>query len=393
MTLKNLTEREVRSIRKQTGMHRVAPGLYLRVTETGAAFWMLRYSTAGKAREMSLGRYDDLKLAEAVNSASNARLGLKRDKTDPLAEKRKTTERGRGTAFRSVAADLIESKKAAWKNAKHAAQWTATLETYVYPKIGDKDVASVTTEDVLDVLREVWSTKHETATRVRQRLEAVLTAAKVRGLRTGENPATWRGHLQALLPAIPKKQRVRHHPALAWQDLPSFAAELRQRDHISARALEFTILTACRTGEVLGARWGEIDLRSGVWTIPAVRMKAKRPHRVALSTQAVALLKVLHPGADEKLIFPGTKPERPLSSMAMLELLRGMRPGLTVHGFRSTFRDWAGEATDHPRELAEHALAHVVADATEAAYRRGDALDRRRALMQDWANHAHHSAA
>jgi integrase len=316
------------------------------------------------------------------------RLTLKRDGVDPLAEKRHQAQRERGTTFKDVAADLIKSKREGWTNAKHAAQWSTTLETYAYPKIGERDVASITTEDVLDVLKPIWSAKHETATRLRQRIEAVLTAAKVRNLRSGENPAAWRGHLQALLPAIAKTQRVKHHPALAWKDLPAFVSELRARNSISATALTFTILTACRTGEALGARWGEINLETALWTIPGARMKAKRPHRVALSPAVVKLLKTLPEGAGDKLIFPGAKRDRPLSSMPMLQLLRGMRPGLTVHGFRSTFRDWVGEATSYPRELAEHALAHVVSDATEAAYRRGDGLERRRKMMQDWADFA-----
>ncbi|MFL9907343.1 tyrosine-type recombinase/integrase [Paraburkholderia sp. RL17-337-BIB-A] len=388
LALRNLTDREIRSIKSKPGMHRVASGLYLRVTDTGAAFWMLRYSSAGKAKEMSLGRYADHSLAEAAAKATALRLTLKRDGVDPLTEKRQQAQRARGTTFKDVAADLIKSKRDGWKNAKHAAQWSATLETYAYPKIGERDVATITTEDVLEVLKPVWSVKHETATRLRQRIEAVLTAAKVRNLRSGENPAAWRGHLQALLPAIPKTQRVKHHPALPWKDLPAFVSELRARDNISATALAFTILTACRTGEVLGARWGEIDLDAALWTIPAPRMKSKRPHRVALSASVLKLLETLPQGGDDKLIFPGAKPERPLSSMAMLELLRGVRPGLTVHGFRSTFRDWVGEATSYPRELAEHALAHVVSDATEAAYRRGDGLERRKKMMQDWADFA-----
>jgi integrase len=388
VSVRNLTDREVKSIKGKPGMHRVAPGLYLRVLDTGPAFWMLRYTNAGKASEMSLGRYGDLTLAEAVHTSSSHRLALKRDGVDPLAAKRRAEDRTRGTSFEDVANDLIESKRAGWKNAKHAAQWTNTLTTYVYPVVGAMDVSEVETEHVLKVLRPIWTEKHETASRVRQRIEAVMTAAKVRGLRSGENPAAWRGHLQALLIDIPKKQRVRHHPAMTRQELPAFMGELRANDCISARALEFAILTACRTGEVLGARWGEIDLKQAVWIVPAVRMKAKRPHRVPLSECAVKLLDGLSPGDGDKLVFPNPRDGRPLSSMAMLELLRGMRPGLTVHGFRSTFRDWAGEATHFPRELAEHALAHVVTDATEAAYRRGDALDRRREVMEAWAAYA-----
>lgn len=392
MALRTLTDREVKSLKNKPGMHRVAPGLYLRISDTGAAYWMLRYSVAGKATEMSLGRRDAMTLAEATAAAANLRLSLKRDKVEPLTVKRQEAERGKGSTFADVAESLIESKRAGWKNAKHAAQWSATLETYAYPTLQSRDVASITTEDVLAVLTPIWKDKHETATRLRQRMEAVLMAAKVRGLRSGENPAAWRGHLEALLPAISKRQRVKHHSAMAWADLPDFMAELRQRSSISASALMFTILTACRTGEVLGAQWAEIDLERALWIIPKERMKAKIAHRVPLPTEAVTLLRSLPHIDGEALVFPGAREGRPLSTMAMLELLRGMRPGLTVHGFRSSFRDWAGEATAYPREVIEHALAHQLADATEAAYRRGDALERRRELMQGWADYCSKNA-
>lgn len=388
MALRTLTDREVKSLKNRPGMHRAAPGLYLRVTDTGAAYWMLRYSVAGKATEMSMGRFDDLTLAEATTEAANLRLGLKRDKVAPLTVKRQEAERGKGSKFSDVAETLIASKRAGWRNAKHAGQWTATLETYAYPVIGDRDVATITTEDVLAVLQPIWTTKPETASRLRGRLESVLNAAKVRGLRSGENPAAWRGHLDHLLPTLSKRQRTQNHPAMAWGVLPAFMAELRARDNISARTLEFTILTAARTGEVIGAAWAEIDLDAKLWTIPKGRMKGKREHRVPLCSEAVELLKALPRIEGNDHIFPGARQGKGISNMAMLELLRGMRPGLTVHGFRSTFRDWAGEATSYPREIIEHALAHQIADATEAAYRRGDALERRRTLMQAWSDYA-----
>ena len=387
-----LTVKEVESRRRKVGMHRVAPGLYLRVASASSAYWMLRYSRTidgGKIKttEMSLGRYGDMSLAQAVAKAAELRSARQESHIDPLTIKRGKSESG-GT-FESVARDLIASKRAGWKNAKHAAQWSTTLETYAYPTIGTRDVATVDTAAVLEVLQPIWSTKHETATRLRQRIEAVLTAAKVRGLRSGENPAAWRGHLAALLPTIPKKARVRHHPAMPWQDLPLFMAELSQRDNMSARALELTILTACRTEEVISASWGEFDLDSAIWTIPGSRMKAKIAHRVALSAAAVELLRALPRSNDVEWIFWTLRKGKPrrLSNMAMLKLLRGTRPGLTVHGFRSTFRDWAGETTHHPREIIEHALAHQIPDAAEAAYRRGDALERRRVLMHDWSDY------
>ena len=292
-----------------------------------------------------------------------------------------------------MARTVIEAKRAGWQNAKHAAQWENTLATYAFPIIGARDVADIDTAAVLEVLTPIWKGKHETATRLRQRIEIVLNAAKVRGLRDGANPAAWKGHLDNLLAAIPKKARTRHHPAMRWADLPAFMVELRANDCTSARALEFTILTACRTGEVIGARWPEIDLDGATWTIPKERMKAKVEHRVALSPAAVELLRALPRHADTDLVFYTLKADKPraLSNMAMLELLRGMRaqddPVPTVHGFRSTFRDWAGETTAHPREVVEHALAHQLADQAEAAYARGTLLERRRRLMADWADY------
>jgi integrase len=394
MATKPLTVKEVAAARRKVGMHRVAPGLYLRVTSASAAYWMLRYSKveAGtrKQVEMSLGRFTDLTLAQATAKAAELRSARREAAIDPLEVKRKTVERDAGGhTFRSVALALIEAKRAGWKNAKHASQWENTLATYAYPKIGDRDVATIDTAAVLEVLTPIWTTKPETASRLRGRIETVLNAAKVRGLRAGENPAAWRGHLDALLAVIPKKARTRHHPAMPWADLPAFMAELRARPSASAHALEFAILTACRTGEVIGARWSEIDLDGATWIIPATRMKAKIEHRVALSPRAVELLRALPRRDDTNLVFYTVRAGKPraLSNMAMLELLRGMRPGLTVHGFRSTFRDWAGETTHHPREVIEHALAHQLTDQAEAAYARGSLLERRRALMRDWADY------
>jgi integrase len=247
-------------------------------------------------------------------------------------------------------------------------------------------VGDVTTDDVLAALNPIWRTKTETATRVRQRIEAVLSAAKARGLRTGENPAAWRGHLDALLPTISKRKRVEHHPAMDWADVPAFMAELQRRSNMSAWALQFTILTACRTGELIGAQWSEIDLARGLWVIPASRMKAHVEHRVPLSRQALALLGTMPRTDGNDAVFWGAR-KPTISNMAMLQLLRGMRPGLTVHGFRSSFRDWAAENTTFPAEVVEMALAHTVQNQVEAAYRRGDLLDKRRALMQGWADY------
>ena len=394
MATGNLTVKEVEAKRRTVGMHRIAPGLYLRVASGATAYWMLRYSRTveGKVKttEMSLGRYESMTLAQATAKAAAHRVARKVEGIDPLEAKHKKDEREvGGNTFKGVALALIEAKRAGWKNAKHAQQWENTLETYAYPIIGARDVADIDTAAVLEVLTPIWTTKHETATRLRQRIEMVLNAAKVRKLRTGENPAAWKGHLDNVLAAIPKKARTRHHPAMPWADLPAFMVELRARPSASAHALEFTILTACRTGEVIGARWPEIDLDGATWTIPKERMKAKVEHRVALSPRAVELLRSLPRRDDTDIVFYTVKADRPraLSNMAMLELLRGMRPGLTVHGFRSTFRDWAGETTHHPREIIEHAMAHQLADQAEAAYARGTLLERRRVLMRDWADY------
>lgn len=394
MAKANLGVKEVEKARRSIGMHRVAPGLYLRVASASSAYWMLRYSkTEGgkvKTTEMSLGRFEDKTLAEATAAAAAHRSARRASGIDPLEAKHKKDEREvGGNTFKGVALALIESKRAGWKNAKHASQWENTLATYAYPKLGDRDVADIDTEAVLEVLNPIWTTKPETATRLRGRIEVVLSAAKVRRLRSGENPAAWRGHLDHLLAVIPKKARTRHHPAMAWADLPAFMSELRAKSNTSASALEFAILTACRTGEVIGARWPEIDIETATWVIPAGRMKAKVEHRVALSERAVELLRALPRREDTDLLFYTLKADKPraLSNMAMLEMLRGMRPGLTVHGFRSTFRDWAGETTGHPREVIEHAMAHQLADQAEAAYARGTLLVRRRRLMQDWADY------
>ena len=291
--------------------------------------------------------------------------------------------------FDQCAETLIASRRAGWKNVKHAAQWRSTLTTYASPKLGRLSVQLVDTARVMDVLRPIWATKPETARRVRGRIEAVLAAAKVMGYRTGDNPAAWRNHLDQLLPVRAKVRRVKPHAALPYQGLPRFMVQLRAPQGTAARALLFTILTAGRTSEVIGARWSEIDWRKRLWIIPPNRMKGDREHRVPLSATAIAVLKTAHECAnrDDEFIFPaGNRRARHLSNMAMLQLLARMNRGdLTTHGFRSTFRDWAAERTNFPRELAEKALAHIVGDETERAYQRGDLLEKRRRLMEDWA--------
>jgi integrase len=304
------------------------------------------------------------------------------DGIDPIAAKKANHE---VPTFGDLADKLITDMSSSWRNDKHKAQWTSTLKTHA-ADLRPLKVDAITTAHVLSVLTPIWAKTPETATRVRGRIEAVLNAAKAKGYRTGENPAAWRGHLDHLLPARKALSRG-HHKALAFHDLPAFMAELRSRDAVAALALEFTILTAARSGEALGARKSEIDRKAAVWIVPAERMKAGKEHRVPLSGAALAVLDKAAELSGGELVFPGSTGKRPLSAMAMAMLLRRMEVPVTVHGFRSTFRDWAGELTAFPRELAEAALAHTVGDKVEQAYRRGDALEKRRKLMEAWANY------
>ncbi len=383
-----LTAQEVRKLSRIDGLHRVATGLYLRV-RGGSNLWTFRHMVAGRPSERSLGSQADMTLADAVAKVADLRARIKRgeDSFELLARSQKQgVIKTQIASFEDVALHLWEALKPGWKNPKHADQWVNTLRAYAFPVFGDKPVDQVTTEGVLAVLSPIWSGKHETATRLRQRIEAVLSAAKARGLRSGENPAVWRGHLDALLPTISKRKRVEHHPAMDWWNVPAFMAELRQRSSMSAWALQFAILTACRTGEVIGALWSEIDLARGLWVIPAARMKAHVEHRVPLSVRALALLRDMPRMEGSDAVFWGMR-KPTISNMAMLELLRGMRPGLTVHGFRSSFRDWAAENTTFPAEVVEMALAHTIGNQVEAAYRRGDLLEKRREMMQAWADY------
>lgn len=388
------------------GMHADGNGLYLRVGPTGGKSWIFRYQLHGKRREMGLGTLAEKSVVEARAEAAELRK-IARAGVDPIEARRQGraaqkeaahAATARKTTFRDVAEDYIETKRAGWANAKHAAQWASTLETYAYPFIGDLPVAEITTDDVLNILRPLWTTKTETATRVRQRIECVLTAAKVKRLREGENPAAWRGHLQEVLPAPKKLKRVRHHPALPYVRMGAFMRALREVPGFGARALEFAILTAARSGEVRGAKWSEFNLAQKLWVVPASRMKATREHRVPLSPAALMLLKALPRIEGVDYVFPGVKSGKPISDMTLAAVIRRMNEGddgpawidehgeeIVPHGFRSTFRDWVAEQTNHPRDLAERALAHVLDSKVEAAYQRGDMLDRRRALMNEWA--------
>lgn len=378
------TAQHAARLARTEGLHRVGPGLYLRVRGR-SAIWTVRVTLAGRAREYSLGAYQAISLADALAQSAQLRLAIKRG-DDPRQTRAKEQSKP-CPSFREFAERHWESLRHGWRNPKHAAQWINTLRAYAYPMIGDLRLDAIETRHILAILEPIWLNKHETAMRVRQRIENVLAAARVRGYRQGENPAAWHNHLDVLLPAVSRRHGIRHHPALPWRDMPAFMAELAAHDSISSFALRFLILTAARTGEVTGATWDEIDNENWVWTVPAARMKAGRAHRVPLSAQAADLLVKLPRLDGSPWVFPSSRTGRPLSNMAMLELLRGLRPGLTVHGFRSSFRDWVSEATDYSPELAEMALAHVIPNRTEAAYRRGDLLERRRELMQAWADY------
>lgn len=388
-----LTAMTVQKI-KEPGRYGDGGGLYLQVGPTGGKSWLFRFTRQGKAREMGLGPLSALSLAEAREKAGEVRKVLLAG-ADPLeareAEKAKAeAEEARGMTFTECAEAYIAAHEATWRNPKHRQQWRNTLKTYAEPVFGELAVASVDLAMVMRVLEPIWSEKPETASRLRGRIEQVIDWAAVRGYRQGENPARWRGHLDKLLPARGKVRKVEHHAALPYEEIGAFVADLRTRDAVAARALEFTILTAARTSEVLNAAWGEVDLAAKVWTVPGERMKAGREHRVPLSPQAVAVLKgmVKLRRGDSEWVFPGARDGRPLSSMALLMLLRRMERGdLTSHGFRSTFRDWCAEQTAFAREVAEAALAHTIGDKVEAAYRRGDLFDKRRRLMVAWADY------
>jgi integrase len=385
---KRLSARFVDTMGKP-GRYADGDGLYLIVSPTGAKRWHLLFRWRGKLKEMGLGTQSGLSLFDARQRAAEARSVL-RSGRNPI-EVRRASRDGVGAAksFGQEAEELVISLSPGFRTEKHGQLWTSTLRTYAAP-IWNKPIAEVETADVLAILRPIWHEKNETASRVRGRIERVLDAAAAHGRRSGHNPARWRGHLSLLLSARPK--RVNHHAALPYPEVPAFIADLRRREGMAALALEFAILTAARTSEVLGARRNEIDRVGKVWVVPAARMKSERIHRVPLTDSALAILdraEQLHrDGGPDAFIFVGEGRAQPLSIMSMTMLLRRMgRDNITVHGFRSSFRDWAGDETHFPREVAEAALAHVIGDEAEQAYRRGDALAKRRALMQAWADY------
>jgi integrase len=375
---------------KEPGRYAVGgvDGLHLRIVGQSRA-WVLRIKVGDRRCDIGLGPYPEVGLSDAREAAREHRKKV-REGIDPRQERKQARaalriERAKSKTFKDCAEAYIEAHKAGWKNAKHAKQWGATLEAYAYPIFGSLPVASIDTGLVRDALTPIWATKTETASRLRGRIECVLDWAKVNGYRDGENPARWRGHLDKLLPARSKVQKVEHHAALPYAEVGAFVADLRERDGTASRALELGILTAARSGEVRGATWAEVDLVGKVWTIPGDRMKAGKEHRVPLSDAAVALLEATPCVKGSDYLFPAPR-GGPLSDMALSAVLKRMERGdLTVHGFRSTFRDWAGETTAYPREVIEHALAHQLRDKAEAAYQRGDLLAKRTRLMADWA--------
>lgn len=377
---------------REPGMYADGGGLYVQITNTNARSWIFRFTLNGRARSMGLGSLNTITLAEARARSTECRK-LCLDGIDPISNRDQVRaghrlEAARAITFDSCAAAYIDVHRAGWGNQRHVEQWKTTLAVYASPVFGDVPVQAVDVGLVMQALEPIWISKTETASRVRGRIEAILDWAATRGYREGENPARWRGHLQILLPRRARVRRVAHHAALPYQAVPSFMASLQAQAGTAAQALQFTILTAARTGEAAGARWSEIDAASKTWTVPPERMKGGREHRVPLSDATTAILDRMRPlGSD--YVFPGLKRSQPLSKTAMLKVVTRMgRTDLTVHGFRSSFRDWASEATQFPAEAVEIALAHAIESKVEAAYRRGDLYEKRRDLMNAWADYS-----
>ena len=387
--IEKLTPLEVS--KKQTpGHYGDGGGLWLQISKFKSKSWVFRYTMHGTRREMGLGPIHTVSLAEARQKAKECRLTLL-DGKDPIEVRETTTlaealRRAKMMTFDQCAAAYIEAHRSSWKNVKHISQWENTIQVYASPVIGKLPVTSVDTDLVVKILNPIWQTKTETATRLRGRIESVLNWATTSKFRQGDNPARWRGHLENLLSSPNKIAKVKHHPALPWQELGKFMVDLREREGVAARAVELAILTATRSGEVRNATWAEFD--AGLWVIPAARRKMGREHRIPLPTAAVELLGKMPRLGD--LVFPGTKKDKPLSDMSLTAVLRRMaRNEITVHGFRSSFRDWCSEsvANSFPREVCEHALAHSLPDKIEAAYRRGDLIEKRALLMQAWSDY------
>jgi len=383
----------------EPGKYTDGRGLSLHVISRERRNWVYRFMRAGRSREMGLGSANNVTLAEAREKAADARKLLAQG-IDPIDQRQAEqaaaqAQQAARVTFAQAASHFIAAHEAGWRNPKHAQQWRQTLATYAEPFIGNVVVGEIDTNAVLRALTPIWHVKTETASRLRSRIELVLDYATTRGWRSGPNPAIWRGNLKLTLPSPAKVRAVEHHAALDWREMPAFMATLRGRDGLGARALEFLILTGARSGEVRRATWSEFDLDHAVWTVPAARMKAGRVHRVPLSVSALAILRAQAKLRDDTgLVFHGQRHGTPMSEMSMTAVLQRMgRDDVTVHGFRSTFRDWCAEATSCPREIAEAALAHAVGDKTEAAYFRGDVFAKRAALMADWGAYLSQPAA
>jgi len=394
MAIHKLSHRKVATATE--GKYEDGGGLRLVVSATGAKKWVFRFTINGKRREMGLGPYPTVSLENARQVALECRQKVYAGQ-DPIESKNKSVRQT--PTFKECASAFIEANKHAWSNNKHISQWTNTLNTYAYPVIGTKLVSLITVEDVLKVLEPIWYDKNETAKRVQTRIAKILDYAAARKYREPTNPARWQGHLDTILPKPTSIQKRRNHPAMPYKDIAAFWKQLSSMDSTSSKALRFLILTATRTSEVLNATWDEISLEDKIWVIPAERMKAKKEHRVPLSKQAIHLLAELPRFAGCNYLFPGAKENSPLSNMSLITIMRkpGYHKGSELgdyvpHGFRSTFRDWAGEVSNYPRDVAEMALAHTIDNKVEAAYRRGDLLAKRADLMQDWAEfvNTHH---
>jgi integrase len=380
-TINKLTATGIRNLNNR-GRYGDGGGLWFNVAHGGGGAWVYRWTPkGGTPREMGLGAYPAVSLAAARQKAVICREHAAAGR-DPKTERDKDT----GKTFLDVAEAYLEAMSSKWTNDKTRRQWRSTLMDRC-SSLHKRPVAQIGTADILGVLNKIWGKIPETASRVRMRMESVLDYAKAQGWREGDNPARWKGHLENTLPKRDRRV-VKHHPAMKYENIPNFMTELRGKEALAARALELLILTASRTGEVLKAGWSEIDIEGALWVIPSERMKAKNEHRIPLTDAAIAIIQPLYINRISEFVFPGQKPNKPLSNMSMEMLLRRMKvEDVTVHGFRSTFRDWCGDKTDFPREIAEAALAHRLGDSVELAYRRGDALEKRRNLMEAWSNY------
>ena len=383
---------------KKKGFYADGGCLYLQVKDSGAKSWLMRFMVNGKTQAMGLGSIHSVTLAEAREKATECRKllsnGINPVDARKALQSKEQSQVARSMTFEQCGQAYIEAHKEGWSNPKHIYQWNQSLTTYAYPTLGKHPVQDIDIALVMKVLEPIWKKKTETATRLRGRIESILDWAIVREYRQGENPARWRGRLENLLPKPSKVQKVRHYPALPYKDIQDFMTVLKKESGLAAKALELAILTTTRTSETLKAKWTEFDLKQKIWTIPAERIKTRKTHRVPLSAPALAILKELNESNAGDYVFPGSKRNKPLSDMAMLMLLRRMKhDDITVHGFRSTFRDWAAEQTNHSREVAEMCLSLAIGDKVEAAYRRGDLFEKRQQLMDEWARYCYQPKA